>query len=84
MSNVVQVGSGKSNVFDVMPFLEVGEALRDEGLISGVLDPVRCRFFGHSHGRDVNEKRKKRIILCQGLSLARPSKAAYQTVPRSQ
>ena len=84
LSNVVQVGSGKSNVFDVMPFLEVGEALRDEGLISGVLDPVRCRFFGHSHGRDVNEKRKQRIILCQGLSLACLSKAADRTVPRSQ
>ena len=46
----MQVEPGESNILDVVPFLEMEEIRGGEGLIGGVLDPVRGRFFGHGHG----------------------------------
>ena len=73
----MQVEPGESNILDVVPFLEMEEIRCGEGLIGGVLDPVRSRFFGHGHGREENEKRflsrKQRDVLfpkltCQSCS----------------
>lgn len=46
----MQVEPGESNVFDVVPFLEVVEIWCDEGLVDGVLDPVCGKFAGHDRG----------------------------------
>ena len=50
-SDIVQVEPSEPNVFDVVPFLEIEEVWCDEGLVGGILDPVRGRFFGRSHSR---------------------------------
>ena len=47
----MQVEPGESDVFDAVPFLEIREIWCDEGLIDGVLDPVRGWFVGRGHGR---------------------------------
>ena len=47
----MQVEPCESDVFDVVPFLEIREVWCYEGLIDGVLDSVRGRFAGRGHGR---------------------------------
>ena len=44
----MQVEPGESDVFDVVPFLEVEDVWCDEGLIDGIFDPVRGWFVGHN------------------------------------
>ena len=72
----MQVEPGESDVFDPVPCLETGEIRCDEGLIGGVLDPVRGQFIGrgHGHGEAMGWRaRGKRFLIAAEVIIGRVS-----------